>query len=246
MAETPLLEGILEIHQLFGELVEFPMRFRVLVDLQPRSLDARMRLVADAGITRQHGRINRKAVSRQRADRLVVKRRRGQHVLQVREDLRPMPEGAEKRLALVAHQEFQFAILLRLEAGGWAELVAELQIIRRCHRREDRPAFDQDRLNARDAGEHLEARPELIRADRRHRGMQLVQHQAHPEFARLMDDDEQHLVVLVADAALEAKQFVDGEIIAIGKPALGKIGVGPLRQVRCVAHDRFAHGILLR
>ena len=49
----------------------------------------------------------------------------------------------------------------------------------------------------------------------RRRRAQLVQHQLHPQLGRLMDDDEQHLVMLVGDRVLAIEQLVEAQIVAI-------------------------------
>ena len=70
-----------------------------------------------------------------------------------------------------------------------------------------------------DPGEHLERRLQIVRDDPRARRAQLVDHQLEPELGRLVDHDEQHLVVAVRDRALTAQQAVELEIAAVGQLA---------------------------
>ncbi len=49
----------------------------------------------------------------------------------------------------------------------------------------------------------------------RRRGAQLVQHQLHPQFGRLVDDDEQHLVMLIGDRLLAIEELTEAQIVAI-------------------------------
>ncbi|MEJ5232099.1 MAG: hypothetical protein WHV64_07860, partial [Geminicoccaceae bacterium] len=47
--------------------------------------------------------------------------------------------------------------------------------------------------------------------------------QLDPQFGRLVDHDEEHLVVAVGDRPLAGEQLGDGEIAAVVKPA-GEVG----------------------
>ena len=57
--------------------------------------------------------------------------------------------------------------------------------------------------------------PEIVATDVFARGGQLVQAQLHPQLGRLVDDDEQHLVVLDRDRALRAQELLEPEVLAV-------------------------------
>src|SRR5207344_2475919 len=83
---------------------------------------------------------------------------------------------------------------------------------------ENVPGLDQLSLNARDAGEHLERRAQVVRLDLANDGPELVERELHPELGNLMDDDEQNFVVVTGDRALGAEDFLELEIAPIVHP----------------------------
>ena len=61
----------------------------------------------------------------------------------------------------------------------------------------------------------LNARAEIVVADLRDGLVELVQHQLHPQLGRLVDDDEQHLVMLLGAGALAGEKLIEMEVVAI-------------------------------
>ena len=78
VAEAPLLEGILHIHQLLRELVEIEMRLRLAVDPQPGRLQFRAVPVRLRQVALQQRRRQGEAAPCQKADGFVVEARRAQ------------------------------------------------------------------------------------------------------------------------------------------------------------------------
>ena len=63
--------------------------------------------------------------------------------------------------------------------------------------RGDADRLQQLLLNRRYARQHFERRPKIIAANAINRRIELVQTQLHPQLRHLVDDDEQHFIVLV-------------------------------------------------
>jgi hypothetical protein len=116
---------------------------------------------------------------------------------------------------LVTDDELQHPVLHRLESRRPPQLIAKQRIFRRRHRRQHVPRLHQLLLNARHARQHLERRPQVIAPNVLARRGQLVQAQLHPQLRRLVDDDEQHLVVLERDRPLRAEDLVQAEVLAV-------------------------------
>src|SRR5205823_15063726 len=86
----------------------------------------------------------------------------------------------EQSAILVAHQEFDQPILIRLESRARSKMRADGAIVEGCHRREHIPGLDELRLNAGNARDHLECRPQVIAANLLARRSELVQAELHP------------------------------------------------------------------
>ncbi len=117
---------------------------------------------------------------------------------------------------LVAELELEQPVLQRLESGGAAERIAERGIFERRERRQHAPGAQQLFLQPRDARQHLERRIEVVAAHALEHVVELVQEQPHPQFRHLVDDDEQHLVLLDGVGLLRVEQLVELQVLAIG------------------------------
>ena len=127
-----------------------------------------------------------------------------------------VPVDAHEVRVLVAEHELQQAVLPRLESRGRSELVAEARVLERRHRRQHVPHVQQLGLDAADAAEHLEAGIQIVALDGADRGFELVQAELEPQLARLVDDDEEHLVVLRRARMLRGEDPVEIEVAAVG------------------------------
>ncbi len=72
MSEAPALEVIFEIDQLFGQLVEIPMRLGVAIDLGPGRLNLARHLPRRSVIASQHLGRDGEAAPRQQRHRLGI------------------------------------------------------------------------------------------------------------------------------------------------------------------------------
>ena len=164
----------------------------------------------------------RKFLPEQRVDRLVFR----VHVDQPR--------------VLVAEHELEQPVLPGLEARALSERIAKPHVVRGRHRAEHVPGLDQLRLHARDAREHLECRLEVIGADLRARRREFVQAELDPQLARLVDDDEQHLVVLARHQLLRVQHLVELQVLAVAD-RLVEIPVDPGHRVGGLAVALVVH-----
>ena len=112
VTEAPLAERILEIDEFLGHLV---VLLRMTVHLEPRGFDrlvvpGRLRPVALEPLGR-----DREAAPREQAHDFVVERRRFERRTHLFEDVGPVRMRLQHLHVLVAEQEFELPILVRLE-----------------------------------------------------------------------------------------------------------------------------------
>ncbi len=110
MPKPPHTKCILEIDQLFGELVQLPVLTWRSIDRQPRPLDRCVGCVGLANVAFVNVRIDREAAAREQADRLIVERRRIERALQRRMNRRLFVRFQHCR-SLVAEHELDLAVL---------------------------------------------------------------------------------------------------------------------------------------
>jgi hypothetical protein len=137
---------------------------------------------------------------------------------------------------LVAEEEFDHAVLVRLEAGGAAQVAAEGRVFGGRERREHVPRLVELRHDPRDAREHLECRLQVVAAHVADGGAQLVDHELHPQLGGLVLDDEQHLVVIGGARALRREQAVQSQVVPVAHLA-GEI------QARAVGMGGWIFGV---
>ena len=120
-------------------------------------------------------------------------------------------------------------MLKRLETARRAEHVAELAVLARCQRLQDCPLGDELSLDVLDPREDLERRLELVAPDEGEGRAQLVQDQLEPKLARLVLDDEEHLVMVrrIAQRHLRREQLVELQVSAV-RHAIAEIGDHPV------------------
>ena len=75
------------------------------------------------------------------------------------------------------------------------EIVAKGQVVRGRHGGEHIPGLNDLRLDARHPAQGLESHRRPIAANAVKGSVQLVNHELEPQLGRLMEDDEEHLVV---------------------------------------------------
>ena len=107
---------------------------------------------------------------------------------------------------LVAEQELDGAVLVRLEPEAGAEHVAEPIVLRRRQRLEHRPLLEELALDLLHAARILKQGEPRSALHVRDRGAELVDHELHPQLRRLVLDDEQHLVVVRRARLLRREQ----------------------------------------
>jgi hypothetical protein len=93
-----------------------------------------------------------------------------------------------------------------------AELVPELQVLGRRQRGQHAPLLAELGLDVADPGEDLEGRLQLVAADPADARPELVDDELHPQLGGLVLDDEEHLVVMLAERDLGAEQLVEVQV----------------------------------
>ena len=97
---------------------------------------------------------------------------------------------------LVAEHELDGAELVRLQARGGPERVAELDVLRGRERLQHRPLLEELALHLLHARQDLERRFEAVGLHVGNRRAKLVQEELHPELGGLVLDDEHHFIVV--------------------------------------------------
>src|SRR3989475_414948 len=135
----------------------------------------------------------------------------------------------EHAAVLVSQDELDQPVLQRLEAARGPEHVTELAVFGRRQGLQDRPLGDELGLDVLDPREDLERRLELVAPDEGERRAQLVQDQLEPQLARLVLDDEEHLVMVgrIAQRHLRRQQLVELQVSAV-RHSIAEIGDHPV------------------
>ena len=101
-------------------------------------------------------------------------------------------------LALGAQRELELAELMGLEAAGFLEPLPESEELDRRHRLQDVQLRDEHLQDREDPLHRVLCPRQVVRPEELHDVIDLVKHFLEPELVDLMDDDEQHLIVLRA------------------------------------------------
>jgi hypothetical protein len=127
-------------------------------------------------------------------------------------------EGAQDGVVLEARGELDLAELHGLEAARGVELVAEAEEVDRRHRLEDVYLRDEQLLYLGDAADGARRDGRAVFAHGAGRGVYLVEHLLEPELVRLVDGDEEQLVVVrrVGQALLQPDQLGHAQVLVIG------------------------------
>ena len=98
-------------------------------------------------------------------------------------------------------------------------MVAKLVELLRRHRLENVDLLFEQPLNRMNAAKVLGTREQIVAIEREHRRVELVQKLLEPQLVDLMDDDEEHLVVMrrVGERLLKAEQLVNFQVGTVGK-----------------------------
>ncbi len=169
------------------------------------------------------------SAAREEAQEFVVERRRAQHRVEFGMRGRVMPEHVEHLRALVAQQEFDRAILRRLESARTGQRGSKRFVLGRRQRLQHRPLLEQLLLDELDARQDLEARVQRVGANKVDGRLQFVDHQLHPQLRDLVLDDEQHLVVArrlpvaAGQRYLRRQQVVEAKVAAV-RQAVRQVG----------------------
>jgi hypothetical protein len=183
----------------------------------------------------------------------VEERVRERHLLPAPRDARPLvlrvrveeAASARARLLVQPGEELDLAELDRLEAARRDEGVAECEEVRRRHRLEDAELLDEHALDLDHAPEVIaDARDVLLR----HRGLALLRagppehvaralelrdREAEPQLRRLVDHDEEELVVVQEGSSrvLERQELGEPQVRSVVR----KIALHPRTSFAAVA-----------
>ena len=178
------------------------------------------------------------AETRQVGQEFRIQAGRIQHCLQTGLPLRVVGKHFQHGGILVAHQEFDGAVLQRLEARGSAQRVTEFHVFRRRQGFQHRPLLGQLAQHLLAARQRLLASTHAVFAQVDQGGAHLVDHQLHPQFRDLVLQDEQHLVVVrrLRSGLLRGKQLIQAQVAAVGHASF-QIGVDTCFQRALVVLD---------
>ncbi len=107
--------------------------------------------------------------------------------------------------------KLQLTKLHRLKTAGGVEIVAKLVELLRRHRLQNVHLLFEQALDRVDAPEVLGNPKQIVAVEGGHRCVEFVEHLFEPKLVHLMDDDEEHLVVVgrAGERLLEGEQLVD-------------------------------------
>ncbi len=129
---------------------------------------------------------------------------------------------AVDRLLLQQLEVLDLAELPGLEAGGGRQRVAELGEALGAHRLQHRQLLHQHALGGEHAVQRRQRRLRAAVLEFGARGLELVQDQPEPQLVRLVDDDEQQLVVrALRERALQPQEIVDQQVRRVVGAAAG-------------------------
>src|SRR5919204_1889279 len=126
-----------------------------------------------------------------------------------------------------AGQELELTELHRLEAARRRQLRPEGEKVLRRHRLQHVDLFDQEPPHDANPVQEVPDPKDLARKHAVADGLELMDQFAEPELIRLVDDDEEQLVVRLGQALLEAQQLGDLEIRAVAAPPALLTEAGP-------------------
>ena len=123
--------------------------------------------------------------------------------------------------AALAEHELELAELIRLEAAGLLEPLAERLELERGHRLEDVELRDQDLQDGEDALQRVLGAVGVVGVEQRTDAVELVEDFLEPELVDLVDDDEEQLVVFrsVGAGLLQRQQLIDLQVGVVGDRA---------------------------
>ena len=215
MVEAPAAEIVFEVHQLFTQFIERPVAVHILVDRFPPCLDVRAGVVRCVELRRGGG-FRPLHGGKEQGNDLVVEARPGQFRAQRVSDLRPVFVRFDHVGVAVAQDVFDQPVLVGLEARGRPERLTKPRVVGWRHGAQHVPGAVELLEDAADAGQHLEHLGHAASPQGLARGGEFVQGQLHPKLARLVLDDEQHLVMGVAQRVLLRENAVEMQVIAVG------------------------------
>ncbi len=118
-----------------------------------------------------------------------------------------------------AEHDLELAKLRRLEARGSLQEAAERQERDGAHRLQDVDLRDLDLEDGEDPLQRGVDRRQLVALEAVAQMVELVQHLLEPELVDLVDDDEEHLVVLrpAGLGALAGEQLVELQVVRVSE-----------------------------
>src|SRR5215207_5397 len=214
---APEREELVVRDERLGELVLLVTRLEVCDDFE-RGADAAVverapLVVVEGGVVGRRV----EAAAREQREELFAERGRVHARAQAPAGELVVTEGAQDRVVLEARGELDLAELHRLEAARGVELVAEAEEVDRRHRLQDVDLRDEQFLDLGDPAEGARRDGRAVFAHRAERGVDLVEHLLEPQLVRLVDGDEEQLVVVrrVGQTALQPDQVLDAQVLVV-------------------------------
>ena len=131
--------------------------------------------------------------------------------------------GLERRWIAPAEHRFELAELRRLEAAGGVEPVAEAGELARRHRLQDVDLRDHDLQDGEHPAQGVEGPGGVVVLQQLLGVDQLVDQLLEPQLVHLVDDDEEHFIVLVGARPLGAEDLVEGEVRGVRQRRSGRL-----------------------
>ena len=135
-------------------------------------------------------------------------------------------EAIDRGATALAEHEFELAELVRLEAAGLLEPLAERLELERGHRLEDVELRDQHLQDGEDALQGVLGAGGVVGVEQHADAVELVEDFLEPQLVDLVDDDEEQLVMFrsVGARLLQGQQLIDFQVGVVGDRAFHATG----------------------
>src|SRR6185295_11463062 len=190
-------------------------------------LDVRRRLRRGGRVALEERRRHLVVLAREVAEERVPQRRRAIAAFERGAGAAALRKTVQRLLRLHPQRELDLPELIGLEAARRVEPLAEGQELERRHRLEDVELRHHHLQDRQDPLQRVLRAVRLVLLEQRAHAIELVEQLLEPQLVDLVNDDEQHLVVLVRARLLQGEKLVDLEIVRVGR-----------RGTRRISHER--------
>src|SRR5436190_9123723 len=244
VAVSPLLQPFVKIDEPLAQL-------RVLrvtaIQLDEALLHVRRRLDRGANIARQLRRRHLVPFARKIAKESVPERRFAEPAFQRGAGAARFRKALDRALRLQPEQELDLPELVRLKAAGRVQPLAKTEELERRHGLEDIELRHHHLENGENALERVLRAVRLVALEQPADAIEFVQQLLEPQLVDLVNDDEQHLVVLRSGRArlLQRQELVDLQVTRVSERGFVVVS-GPPAGFGLIAHLAFVSFVPLK